>query len=264
MKQLLTILLLSVFSLTCFADEQVVSTRKERNLIRKGNELYDKKEYKNAEEVYNQALKENPMSYRALYNKALTQIRIGEDEDLKDQEQKKQYLQSGIQAMESVASINGVDPEVSSMAHYNLGNIAFKSGDYASAVQSYKQSLRLDPTSDKARKNLRIAQKKLQQQNNQNQDQQDQQQEQQQEQKKQEEQKQQQNQQDKQQEQQSQPQSNKQQEQQQPQDGEMSEQSAEQILKAMENKENSTRQRVQGQLNKGNKNSGRNRPIKKW
>ena len=37
-----------------------------------------------------------------------------------------------------------------------------------------------------------------------------------------------------------------------------------QILKAMENKENSTRQRVQGQLNKGNKNSGRNRPIKKW
>lgn len=260
MKQFI-ILLLTIFSLTAFAQEQK-STRKERNYIVEGNKLYANKEYKKAEEAYNLALKENPMSYRALYNKALTQIRLGEDEDLKDQEQKKQYLQNGVQAMESVAGINGADPEVSSMAHYNLGNIAFKSGDYASAIQSYKQSLRLNPTSDKARKNLRIAQKKLEQQNNQNQDQQDQQQDQQQEQKKQEDKKQQQ--QEQQQEQKPQPQSNKQQEQQQPQDGEMSEQSAEQILKAMENKENSTRQRVQGQLNKGNKNSGRNRPIKKW
>ena len=256
MKQFI-ILLLTIFSLTAYAQEHK-STRKERNYIVEGNKLYANKEYKKAEEAYNRALKENPMSYRALYNKALTQIRIGEDEDLKDQEQKKQYLQNGVQAMESVANINGADPDVSSKAHYNLGNIAFKGGDYASAVQSYKQSLRLNPTSDKARKNLRIAQKKLQQQNNQNQDQQDQQQEQQQEQKKQEDQQQQQ------QEQKPQPQSNRQQDQQQPQDGEMSEQSAEQILKAMENKENSTRQRVQGQLNKGNKNSGRNRPIKKW
>lgn len=259
MKQFI-ILLLTIFSLTAFAQEQK-STRKERNYIVEGNKLYANKEYKKAEEAYNRALKENPMSYRAMYNKALTQIRIGEDEDLKDQEQKKQYLQNGVQTMESVASINGADPEVSSMAHYNLGNIAFKTGDYASAVQSYKQSLRLDPTSDKARKNLRIAQKKLQQQNNQNQNNQDQQQEdQQQNQDKQD----QQQKQDKQEEQQPKPQSNKQQEQQQPQDGEMSEQSAEQILNAMENKENSTRQRVQGQLNKGNKNSGRNRPIKKW
>lgn len=256
MKQFI-ILLLTIFSLTAFAQEHK-STRKERNYIVEGNKLYANKEYKKAEEAYNRALKENPMSYRALYNKALTQIRIGEDEDLKDQEQKKQYLQNGVQAMESVANINGADPDVSSKAHYNLGNIAFKGGDYTSAVQSYKQSLRLNPTSDKVRKNLRIAQKKLQQQNNQNQDQQDQQQEQQQEQKKQEDQQQQQ------QEQKHQPQSNRQQDQQQPQDGEMSEQSAEQILKAMENKENSTRQRVQGQLNKGNKNSGRNRPIKKW
>jgi len=256
MKQFI-ILLLTIFSLTAFAQEHK-STRKERNYIVEGNKLYANKEYKKAEEAYNRALKENPMSYRALYNKALTQIRIGEDEDLKDQEQKKQYLQNGVQAMESVANINGADPDVSSKAHYNLGNIAFKGGDYASAVQSYKQSLRLNPTSDKARKNLRIAQKKLQQQNNQNQDQQDQQQEQQQEQKKQEDKQQQQ------QEQKPQPQSNRQQDQLQPQDGEMSEQSAEQILKAMENKENSTRQRVQGQLNKGNKNSGRNRPIKKW
>jgi tetratricopeptide (TPR) repeat protein len=230
MKQLLTILLLSVFSLTCFADEQVVSTRKERNLIRKGNELYDKKEYKNAEEVYNQALKENPMSYRALYNKALTQIRIGEDEDLKDQEQKKQYLQSGIQAMESVASINGVDPEVSSMAHYNLGNIAFKSGDYASAVQSYKQSLRLDPTSDKARKNLRIAQKKLQQQNNQNQDQQDQQ----------------------------QKQDNKDQQQQQT---NMSQENAQQILNALQQDERNTQEKVRKALMEQQK---RRRTDKEW
>ena len=105
MKQFI-ILLLTIFSLTAFAQEQK-STRKERNYIVEGNKLYANKEYKKAEEAYNLALKENPMSYRALYNKALTQIRLGEDEDLKDQEQKKQYLQNGVQAMESVAGING-------------------------------------------------------------------------------------------------------------------------------------------------------------
>ena len=63
MKQFI-ILLLTIFSLTAFAQEHK-STRKERNYIVEGNKLYANKEYKKAEEAYNRALKENPMFVRA-------------------------------------------------------------------------------------------------------------------------------------------------------------------------------------------------------
>ena len=46
MKQFI-ILLLTIFSLTAFAQEQK-STRKERNYIVEGNKLYANKEYKKA------------------------------------------------------------------------------------------------------------------------------------------------------------------------------------------------------------------------
>lgn len=260
MKQFI-ILLLTIFSLTAFAQEQK-STRKERNYIVEGNKLYEKKDYKKAEEAYNLALKENPMSYRAMYNKALTQIRIGEDEDLKD-EKKKQLLTEGVEIMQKIAELGAIDPHVASMANYNLGNIAFKSQDYASAINAYKQSLRLDPSSDKARKNLRIAQKKLQnQQNQQNQDNQNDKDNQQ---NSEQQQKQEQNKQDKQDKsQQNQNEEKQKRDHQQPQDGELSQQSANQILQSIENKESSVRQRLQRQWNKGQKNSNNQRPHKKW
>ena len=52
---------------------------------------------------------------------------------------------------------------------YNLGKLAYDRQDYANSVNYFKQSLKIDPKDDQARKNLRMAQKKLQQ-NQQNQD----------------------------------------------------------------------------------------------
>ncbi|HCA48725.1 MAG TPA: hypothetical protein DEP45_15635, partial [Armatimonadetes bacterium] len=47
---------------------------------------------------------------------------------------------------------------------YNLGNSRFTAGDYASAIEAYKQALRTDPSDMDARHNLELAQKKQEQQ----------------------------------------------------------------------------------------------------
>ena len=149
-------------------------------------------------------------------------------------------------------------PRLASMANYNLGNVAFNSEDYSKALGYYKQALRLNPNDDKARRNLRITQLKIQDQDNQDQDkdkeedQKD----------KEQNQDQQQNQnQNQDQNQDKQDQQNNQQQQPKPQD--INQQTADQILKAMENKENQTRARV-ATGNQGDKSKGRNRNNKNW
>ena len=121
---------------------------------------------------------------------------------------------------------------------------------YQKAIDYYKQSLRIDPDDDNARRNLRIAQKKLQQQNqdknqqNQNQDQQD---------KK--------DRQDQKNQQQQQPQ--QQEQKQQPQEQKINEQTAQRILQAMDSKENQTRARV-NRAAKGEKSVGNGGARKRW
>ena len=130
----------------------------------------------------------------------------------------------------------------------------FNMEQYQKAIDYYKQSLRIDPNDDNARRNLRIAQKKLQQQNKdkdqQKQDQQDQQ-----DQKDKQDQKDQQ----KQQQQQQQPQEQKQQ----PQEQKINEQTAQRILQAMDSKENQTRARV-NRAAKGEKGVGNGQARKRW
>ena len=46
-------------------------------------------------------------------------------------------------------------------ASYDLGNIAFNGQQYQQAIDHYKNALRKNPDNDKARQNLRLAQKKL-------------------------------------------------------------------------------------------------------
>jgi tetratricopeptide (TPR) repeat protein len=70
------------------------------------------------------------------------------------------------------------DTAIAADALYNLGNLHFGNGEYQPAVDSYLESLDLDPGDADARRNLEIALKRLeeQQQQQQQQDQQDQQQ----------------------------------------------------------------------------------------
>ena len=220
--------------------DEVESNRKERNFIRSGNSLYEQERYAEAEVEYKKALEANPNSELAEYNLALSLIRQSNKSD--DSKDANSPLNQATQKLSNLATVTS-DKNLASKAFYNLGNIAYAQEDYDKSIECYKNCLRRNPDDDAARDNLRLAQKKKQEQEQQQnqQDKQDQkQEEQQQEQKQQEEQ---QNK-DQQQQDQQQEQNNQQNQQQQQQQGGMSQENIDQILKAMQDAEQNTQQRV--------------------
>lgn len=245
-------ILMSVMLLGISAEPMAqASTRAERRLVTKGNKLYTERKFVEAESVYQEALRENPQSTSARYNLGLSQLR--QVKNLKDSTPKTQKLIEGARQNFTEAARNVKQrPGIAAKANYNLGNMEFNMAQYQKAIDYYKQSLRIDPDDDNARRNLRIAQKKLQQQNqdkdkdkqNQNQDQQD---------KK--------DQQDQKNQQQQQPQ--QQEQKQQPQEQKINEQTAQRILQAMDSKENQTRARV-NRAAKGEKSIGNGGARKRW
>ena len=260
MKRLL-IMAMAAFAFIAFGygeafAEKMESNRKERNFIKEGNKLYNEGRYRAAYQKYQEALRENPNSAAGRYNLGLSQIRLGTNPSDTTQSAK-DMLKNGCQTMEQVAKMGSEKPELAARANYNLGNVAFDSEDFSNALNYYKQSLRLNPDDEAARRNLRITQLKLQNQNqDQNKDQnkdQDKDKDQNQDQNKD------QNQDQNKDQNQNQPQNQNQQQQQQ----DINQQTADQILKAMENKENQTRARV-GNGTQGEKSTGRNRNRKNW
>lgn len=223
------------------------SVREERRLISEGNRLFTERKYSEAAKKYEQALGVNSMSAVSRYNLGLAQIRqVSNPQDTTPRS--RQLLDGARQNLTSVASLAKDKPGLASKANYNLGNLEFNRKEYKSAIDYYKQALRIDPNDESARKNLRIAQKQLQNQNQeqnqeQNQDKQENQQE---------------NNQNK-----DQKQNPKDQKQQEQKENNISPQAANQILQAMDNKENQTRARV-NRANKGEKSGGSNTGRKKW
>lgn len=240
------IMLGATFSL--FGESKATTTRHERNFIIEGNKLYNEERYADAEVAYRKALQENAMNEIAQFNLAASLLRQGSASGETQQEAMK-ILQNLTRDAENIS--------IAEKAFYNLGNIAFNGQDYAKSIELYKNALRRNPDNDNARDNLRLAQKRLEEQQNQNQDQ-NQDQDKKDQDKKDQEKDQQQNQnqnqnQDKNKDQnqdQQQQQQDQQQQQQQQQQGGISQQNAEKILKAMENEENATRQRINAEKKK--------------
>lgn len=233
------------------------SVRKERNFIRKGNDLYNQAKYRDAVKCYEQALEVNPSSAVGRFNLGLSQIRIGNVADTT--KFTNEMMRKGVENMQAIASLAAENPRLAAFANYNLGNISFNKEDYDGAIQAYKQALRLNPSDDNARRNLRIAQLKKQEQNKDNKDQD----------KNQDKKDQEQNQ-DKKDQNQDQNKQNQDQKDKQtpppPSQQDMSQQTADQILQAMENKEAQTRQRVMSGkgASKGRESSGSGRSRLNW
>ena len=243
--------MLILFALNSMAT--VRSTRGERLAIKEGNMFFKEGEYAKAGESYKKALSSNPSSVYADFNLALTQIKLGRNAAGNKKNGKADgLLQEGTARMKKIAALSGEYSSIAAKANFNLGNMSFRQEDYAGAIGYYKQALRIDPEDDNARRNLRIAQ--LKQQGNKNKDQdknKDNQDKKDNKNKDQDENKD--DRQDKNKEQQP--------KQQPPANEKINPQTADQILKAMENKENATRTRLQRQGKKG-QNQGRSR--KNW
>ena len=250
MKRLLTSVLLLAAVMSVSAESKGSTTRHERNFIVEGNKLYKEERYAEAEVAYRKALQENAMNEIAQFNLAASLLRQGSASG-ETQQEAMRILQNLTRDAENIS--------IAENAFYNLGNIAFNSQDYAKSIELYKNSLRRNPDNDKAREKLRLAQKRLEEQQNQSDDDKKQDQNKDQEKDKENQQNQNQNQNQNQdqnqdnkdkQDQQQQQNQDKQQQQQQPQNGGISKQNAEKFLKAMENEENATRQRINAEKKK--------------
>lgn len=210
----------------------VHAQKAERDLIRKGNRMYNDSVYEDAEVNYRKALEINPKSTVAMYNLANTLMQQNK-------------LQEAMEQFAGAAKVEKEKPNLAQIYH-NMGVIFQSQKDYAKAIEAYKESLRNNPKDDETRYNLALAQKLLkdQQQDQQNQDNQQNQQ------KQEEKQDQQQNQQ--------QNQNNDQQQeppQQQKQDNQMSKENAEQLLNSVMQDEKDVQDKVkkQQQVIKGNR-----------
>lgn len=148
--------------LACFAP-LVCAAQKERSDVRQGNKLYEKGQFEDSEKNYAEALKKNPASVQAAFN-------------LGGAIYKQERWQEASAAYAELSKAAGAEnPAV----FYNWGNAELKQRQLDQAIESYKQSLRLNPNDKETKFNLAYAQKLKQEDENkgggggQNQDQQD-------------------------------------------------------------------------------------------
>lgn len=141
-------------------------------LMRQGNQLFEKENYKDAGEKYSRAEALKPDDAATLFN--LGAAKMGEHD-----------ANAAMPLFQQAAEL-AQDAETRSMAHYNMGYIAQstslsckpeeKQQYLQQAIDHYKDALRANPRDNNARYNLALCQKQLkdeQQKNQQNQQQQD-------------------------------------------------------------------------------------------
>ncbi len=227
------LLILFAFSFTLFTYGQ-----SEKRYIRSGNRAYDKGNYEKAQIDYLKSVHTEDHVYKGIFN-------------LGDVLYQQENFAQATAAFDSVASLN-LGEGTMSKTYYNLGNslleLAKDSAEIGaqalqSSIESFKNSLRINPEDIDAKYNLAYAQQLLkdqQEQQQQNQDQQNQDQQDQQDQ-----------QQDQKQEQQNQDQKEQekeqQQQQQQQQPKQISKEDAERMLQALKNEEKKTLEKINAQ-----------------
>ena len=105
----------------------------ERSLVRKGNRQYNKGNYEQAIGRYEQALQAAAGQFEATY-------------DLGNALYKAERFDRAEQTMQQAAADSLRADTERAEAFYNLGNAQFKQQKYQEALESYKQSLRLNPS----------------------------------------------------------------------------------------------------------------------
>ncbi|RFC54429.1 tetratricopeptide repeat protein [Brumimicrobium aurantiacum] len=128
--------------------------------LRLGKKLYQEKQFDKAYQTLLQAQKLAPSE-------------VDLSQDIGNAAYRNNDFEMAEKAFRAAAS-NGVDDKSNAKHWHNVGNSQLKAKDYQSAIESYKNALRLNPEEEQTRYNLSEAQRRLaiqkQQQQQQNQD----------------------------------------------------------------------------------------------
>jgi len=147
MKKVLPLVLLSAFALAACGPSA-------EKLTNQGNEAFYNQDYQGALTAYQQAQEDSPELAEPHYNAANAHYRQGAYEQTMEEIEQALIKDEGDLAEDSF---------------YNLGNTFFQSEQYEQAIEAYKEVLRLTPDDVKAKQNLELALRQLQQQQQQDQ-----------------------------------------------------------------------------------------------
>ena len=127
-----------------------LSAQVDRSEVRAGNRKFRKGDYSLAEIDYRKALVKDSLSYAANYNLASALYR-------------REDYQNASKALSAVSQEGKQDADY----HFNKGDVALQQKDYAAALESFKQSLLLNPSDMDAKENYIYAKKMLENEQNQ-------------------------------------------------------------------------------------------------
>lgn len=150
--------ILLLLTLALLAVDTAAQQYPERRQVRKGNRAFEKGNYQDAAGRYMRALGADPLSFEARY-------------DLGNAFHRQELYDQAAQAQQQAAADSLAAPADRAEAFYNLGNTQFRQQKYAEALESYKNSLRLNPHDRQAKFNYAYVKKLLDDQQNQDQDQ---------------------------------------------------------------------------------------------
>lgn len=146
MKRYWIILLLMLPATAIFA-------QKEKGDIRKGNQLYNEKKYKEAEEAYRNGVAKKDQSVEGNFN-------------LGDALYKQKNFKDAQAQFTKIAETSD-NKNVKASAYHNIGNSLLEDKKLEESIEAYKKSLLANPKDDQTRYNLAYAQKMLQKQKDQ-------------------------------------------------------------------------------------------------
>lgn len=128
----------------------VLNAQEERNIIRKGNQLYGDEKFEEAEIQYRRALEGNSRDHKALFNLGNSLYR-------------QQRFEEAAEIFRILAQSAPEEKDKASAWH-NLGNSYVGSQQIAEGIDAYKNALRIDPKSIDSRHNLAYAKQLLEEQ----------------------------------------------------------------------------------------------------
>lgn len=136
----------------------LVTNKEERQLIGKGNKLYNEGNYQEAEIMYEKATQVNPNSPVANYNLALSLVK-----QMKSIDNDSTHVEMLVKADSLFYLVPQLtkDSTLIAMSYHNMGNIRYECGYYDDAIILYKWALRYNPNDDETRYNLRMTQLKF-------------------------------------------------------------------------------------------------------